>query len=269
MGAVFGTVPLEQVENEILSTLQQSELVNFAGAPNWGAATNPEFDQPTVDNAINQAYRRICRDLSGIDVALFETSFLSTVTTYQYVLPPVAAGTPNPPCAQLRRLFYTPVGSPYTIEFEPGVRMVPWKEFQRYTAAGYNNASGYGSQPEVCAVTPDRQYVQFWPGSANAGDTIAVQYSCIPTTGTLVPLVANEGDFFIIPDDFTDLMQLYALFKLWPKARAMAASKESLELYQAQIEIVRAEWKHRSGGDKLRFTDAALDRATSGPYGWW
>jgi hypothetical protein len=269
MGAIFGTIPLEEIENEILSTLQQTELVNFGGVPNWTAATNPEFDQPTTDNAINQGYRRVCRDLSAIDVALFEATFVSTANTYRYPLPPpVTAGNPNPACKELRRLFYTPVGAPYTVEFEPGIRMIPWKEFQRYTAAGYNQVSGFGSQPQFCAVSPDRRYVHFWPGSANAGDTIGIGYACIPTTGSLVPLLSAEGDCMIVPDDFADLVQLYALFKLWPKARAMAAAADSLKLYQDQIEKARADWKHRSGGDKMRFTDVVIDRATSGPFGW-
>ncbi len=265
-----GTITLEELENDILSTLQQSELVNFAGAPLWAAATSPEFDQPTVDFRINQAYRKICRDVSDIDVAMFETSFLSKANTYQYPIQPipVTAGLPNPPCAEVRRLFYSPVGFPFTLEHEPSVRMLPWKEFQRYTAAGYLQPASFGPYPEICSITPDRKYLQFYPGSANAGDTIAVEYSCVPTAGTLAPLLVNETDVMIIPDDFGDLVPIYALYKLWPKARAMGAAKESLQLYKDQLAEVRAAWKHRSGGDKQRITDSLLDRSTSGPWGW-
>ncbi|MDE2102022.1 MAG: hypothetical protein KGL39_32550, partial [Patescibacteria group bacterium] len=59
---------LQDIENEILSNLQQSELVNFSGVPNWGAATNPEFDQPTVDYRINQAYVKLYEDLGDLDL---------------------------------------------------------------------------------------------------------------------------------------------------------------------------------------------------------
>jgi hypothetical protein len=39
--------------------------------------------------------------------------------------------------------------------------------------------------------------------------------------------------------------------------------------YYKQLDYMRAMWKRRSGGDQQRFTDNMLDRATSGPYGWW
>lgn len=265
-----GTITLAQIENSVLDTLQQTELVNWGGSPNWTAATNPDFGQANVDFRINEGYLRAMRDVSAIDVAIWTATFSSVASTFQYpIVPAVASGNPNPPCAQLRRLYYAPVGFPFTLEFEPGIRMVPWKEFQRYTAAGYLQTASFGPYPEVCAVTPDRKFIQFFPGTANNGDTITLQYSPVPTAGTLVPLLVNETDTMLLPDDFGALIEHFALFKLWPKARAMNAATASFATYKEQMGQAIAEWKQRSAPDKLRITDALLDRATSGPWGWW
>ena len=265
----MGSYTLAQMENDVLSTLQQTALVNFAGAPNWAAATNPEFDQATVDYRLNEGYLKVVRDVSDIDVAMYEASFLSTAQTYSYPLPPaVASGNPNPPMAEMRRLFYSPQGFPFTLEHEPGIRMLPWKEFQRYTASGYLQPASFGPYPEVCSITPDRKHLYFYPGSANAGDTIQIQYSCVPTPGTLAPLLVNESDTMIVPDDFAELVVIYALYKLWPKARALTAAEAFLAQYQKQLDYIRAMWKRRHGADQQRFTDVNLDRQTSGPWGW-
>ncbi len=400
----------------MLSSLQQTPLVNFGGSPNWSAATNPEFDRPTVVHWINRGYIKLVRDVSDIDVAMYSATFTTSSNASMYPITPgsssptqgifaipfilasigpgvgpnnsdtavvasytllqscyisgltmlfeadagtpvsvnvavgnaamtgtaptngaaVASGqslfaadkavlpnvtnilaadspsavwpagtvltlriktgsggvlgpsvalianayggntgtnispTPNPPVAEVRRLFYTPAGLGYTLEFEPKVRMLPWKEFQRYTAAGYLNPFSYGVQPEVCSITPDRTQIAFYPGTANAGDLVEVQYSTVPTAGTLVPLLINDSDVpYLIPDDFHELIQIYALYKLWPKARAMESALAAKDDYYKQLDYMRAMWKRRSGGDQQRFTDNMLDRATSGPYGWW
>jgi hypothetical protein len=261
---------LADLQNEILSTLQQTQLVNFGGTPNWASVTNPEFDEPTVNYWINRAYLKVMRNVSDIDVAMFSCTFPSVANGIFYALPPpVASGLPNPPCAEVRRLFYTPAGLGYTLEFEPALRMVPWKEFQRYTASGYLQNFSYGTQPQICSVTPDRKQLAFYPGTANAGDTIELQYAPVPTVGTLVPLLANEGDVpYVLPDDFHELISIYALYKLWPKARSLGASADFLKQYWDQLNDLRAMWKRRSGGDRQRFTDSTLDRASSGPWGW-
>lgn len=259
---------LADLENEILSTLQQSELVNFGNAPNWATVQNPEFNQATVDHFINRAYLKVMRDISDIDVSNYEVIITSTANTTFYTLPPpVTSGNPNPPISELRRLFYKPVGMNFTLEFEPGIRMVPWKEFQRYTAAGYWNSAS-GNYPAYCSVTPDRGNLAFFPGTADNGDTITLWYSPIPTAGTLVPTLAQPTDTPAMPDDFHDLIPLYALAKLWPKARALAASQNYLQQYYDQLEKIRGMWSKRSSGDKMRLTDAATDKRTAGPYGW-
>lgn len=262
---------LQDMENECLSELQQTALVNFGGAPNWASATNPEFDRPTVDYRINQGFIKIIRDVSDIDVTMFTAIFLSVAQQQMYPLPPaVGSGNPNPPVGEVRRVFYQPVGLGYQLEMEPKIRMLPWKEFQRYTAAGYFNQFSYGTQPEICSVTPDRTQLAFYPSPANAGDTITLQYSPVPTAGTLVPLLSAETDEpFILPEDFQELIPIYATHKLWPKARALAAADSYLEQYDKKLAYIRGMWKRRHGGDQQRFTDVQVERATSGPWGWW
>ncbi len=260
----------------------------------WSEAANPEFDQPTIDFWINRAYIKVMRDVSDIDVALWTATFLTVPNTTFYPLPPpppvnelllptsgeplllpgsgspllLQSGPLNPPVAELRRVFYTPVGLGYQLEFEPKVRMLPWKEFQRYTAAGYLNNFSYGTQPEVCSVTPDRTKLAFYPGTANAGDSVELQYSTIPTTGTFVAPLVNETDVPFLPEDFQDLIPLHALSNLWPKARAMEAAGAALKQYYDQLAYVRAMWKRRHGGDQMRFIDVLEARASSGPFGW-
>ncbi|MDE2104448.1 MAG: hypothetical protein KGL39_44850, partial [Patescibacteria group bacterium] len=208
-------------------------------------------------------------DLGDLDLNCWTASFLSTASTNTYVIPPVATPTPNPPCNELRRLFYTPVGTTYQLEFEPGVRMMPWKEFQRYRAAGFLAPQTYGQQPQICAVTPDRTEVAFWPGSANAGDTIEIQYATTPTKGTQLPLLVNETDAPELPAPFHELIPLYGTHLLMPKARSLSGAQDYLKQYYDKLAIKRDAWKRRSQGDKQRFQDAFTARATSGPWGWW
>lgn len=251
--------------------MQQTELVNFGGAPLWSTTTNPIFDKATVDHYINRAYAQVLKDFADTEIGLYTATFLSTTETLAYALPPaVTSGNPNPPVHLISRLFYTPQGLGYTLEFEPGLRMVPWKTFQRYTASGYLNQYSYGTQPEICSITPDFTQVQFYPGTATAGDTIELQYSPIPTVGSLVPPLTAETDSpIILKDDVQDMITIWALWKLWPKAREMEASKEAMLMYYDQVKKLTAQYIRKSRGDQMRITDATLDLATSGPFGWF
>lgn len=260
---------LQDMENEILSNLQQTPLVNFGQAPNWNAATNPEFDKPTIDHWISRGYLKVMRDVEDLDVALFSATFLSTAQTYRYSLNPVATtgATPNPPVGAggIQRLFYTPQGQP-TLEFEPGIKLIPWKEFQRYTVAGWFQPSSYGPYPEWASVSPDRQWLYFWPGCASAGDSIEVQYVPIVTAGTLVAPLANETDTPYFNEDFHDLIVTWAMAKLYPKARAMNAKQVTIKEYYDELLQLRAKYEKRSGGDKQRITDVWIDRMSAGPF---
>lgn len=268
-------------------------MINFGGAPNWTAGLTgnqqPQFPQSMIDFQINRGYLDLMRTFAEVLVGSYQTQFLSIANTLQYPLPPVAlslaliwdAGlwdvnvwapapaTPNPPVQKLTQVFYAPKGLQYNLEFEPGIRMLPWKEFQRYTAAGYLESYSFGVQPEVCAVDPTRKFLWFYPGTATSGDVITVNYIPIPTPGTSVPLLVAETDSpQILPDDVQELIPYYALWKLLPRARDAAGAAFYKQFYESECNRIKDQYIQSSGANRQRFTDATADRATSGPYDW-
>jgi hypothetical protein len=277
--------------------MQQSAMINYGGAPNWNAGMvgnqQPQFPQAMVDFQINRGYLALMASFSELELGLYQVQFLSTANTNSYPLPPPpgaigqtliwdqgqwdvnlwgpgqATGTPNPPIHRVARLFYAPQGLNYNLEFEPGIRMLPWKEFQRYTAAGYLDNYSFGVQPEVCAVNPGRNQLWFYPGTASAGDVITLQYIPIPTNGTQVPLLSGPTDTpIILPDDVQELIIYYAAAKLLPRARDAAGAAYYQQLYQTEFARIKQDYLRDSGANKMRFSDATADRATSGPYDW-
>lgn len=282
---------LADFENEVLSILQQSAMINFGGNPNWSAGMvgnqQPQFPQSMVDYQINRAYQLLMAAFSNCELGMYTCSFLSLANETFYPIPPVNPGPliwnigewevnfwgpaplPNPPIHRLCRLFYAPQGLQYNLEFEPGIRMLAWKEFQRYTAAGYLESYSFGTQPEVCSVSPDRKYLYFYPGTANAGDIVTLQYIPIPTVGTMCPLLVLENDSpIILPDDVQDLIPYYAASKLLPRARDAAGAAFYRKLFIDEVARLKEDYFRFTGANRQRFTDATSDRATSGPYDW-
>lgn len=280
-------------ENEVLSALQQSAQVNFGGVPNWSAGLTgnqlPQFPQSMVDFQINRGYLNLMAAFSDCEVGLYTAEFLSVASGLSYPLPPPptnigliwdvgqwdvntwqpATTIVYPPLHRLAQVFYAPQGLMYNLEFEPGIRMLPWKEFQRYTAAGYLEQYSFGVQPEVCSVDPTRQNLWFYPGTANAGDVIQIKYIPIPTAGTDVPLLVNPTDSpIILPDDVQELIPYYALWKLLPRARDAAGAAFYKQMFLTEYERLKNDYLRASGANRMRFTDATADRASSGPYDW-
>jgi len=284
---------LQDFENECLGPLQQSAMINFGGAPAWTAGVTgnqqPQFPQSMIDFQINRAYIDLMAAFSECELGLYTCTTPSIANANQYDLPPPgnaqvliwnqgawgvnlwgpAPAVPNPAVHRLAQIFYAPTGLQYNLEFEPGIRMLPWKEFQRYTGAGYLDSYSFGVQPEVCAVDPTRKSLWFYPGTANAGDEITFKYIPIPTAGTTVPLLSAETDSpLILPDDVQQLIPYYALWKLLPRARDAAGSAYYGKLYLDEVERLKNNYLRSSGANRLRFTDATADRASSGPYDW-
>lgn len=249
----------------------------------------PQFPQGMVDYQINRGYLNLMAAFSEVELGMYTCQFVSQAGALFYPLPPPgpalpliwnagewnvnlwgpANGLPNPPIHRLCRLFYAPQGLQYNLEFEPGVRMIPWKQFQRYTAAGYLEAYSFGTQPEVCAVSPDRQFLYFYPGTANAGDIITLQYIPIPTANTEVPLLVNPTDTpVILPDDVQDLIPYYAAWKLLPRARDAAGAAYYGKLFVDEVDRLSQDYFRQSGANRQTISDAGMDQATSGPYGW-
>lgn len=284
---------LQDFENSCLGPLQQSAMINFGGAPLWTAGITgnqqPQFPQSMIDFQINRGYIDLMREFADVMVGFFSTQITSQAGTLQYAIPPTAQSlvglwnigvwninvwapapvTPNPPCQKLVQVYYAPQGLQYNLEFEPGIRMLPWKEFQRYTSAGYLEAYSFGPQPEICSLDPSRKFLWFYPGTANTGDIITLNYIPIPTAGTQVPLLVNETDEpLILPDDVQELIPYYALWKLLPRARDAAGAAFYKQFYTEECNRIKDQYIQSTGANRMRFTDAAEDRASSGPYAW-
>jgi hypothetical protein len=263
-------VVLQDLENLVLSQLQQPS-VNFGNAPTWSATTNPVFNQASVDFAINRGYARLLSDLADEEIAEFTASFLSTVQTNRYPLPPPVASSPNNPnnsllnpnVRLLNRVSYQPVGLPYTVEFHAGTRFVSWDEFQRVTAQGYLLPYSYAATvPDICAVTPARDSLFFFPGSGSAGDTITLRYSPMWTVGSLVGPLVNETDVPYFPEDCHDAIAWYALSQLWIRAREVATSQMYSQMYKEDVERIKTAYLRRSRGDKLNISSREMEFAT-------
>jgi len=259
------------LENWTLLNLQQSELVNFGSSPNWTQATNPAITQQACDAAINRAYLRVVSDLADLELYLYTVRFQSVAQTSDYNLASLFSAvtpTPAPKLQRLSRLFYNPAGQSWTQEFEPGVRMVSWTTFQRYTAAGYLRPFTYNIIPDYCSITPDRCTLSFFPGSADVGDNITMQYVPVPTAGTAVPLLVNETDMpLATPEEADDLIVLWSTSLLWPKLREMQARADFAKQYQVELMRVRDQLAQRSRGDTLRIRDEMEGLISSYPVG--
>lgn len=254
------------LENECLAALQ-SPLVNFGAAPNWGSQQGPQLSQAFVDHAINRGYARVLNDLADLEIVTATITFTSTTQVYKYTIPPVPAT--QPAIRMVRRVFYQPLGIPYALELEPGARLISWAEFERVTGAGYLQPFSFAQQPEVCAVSPDRKSIQFYPGPTTTGDTITVNYAPIPTAGTSVPPLSNATDVPVLPDDCSEAIVFWALTLLWPKQREFAAREVYAKNYREEIQRLRDTYARSSAGDKLQITDPGTILASSGFASSW
>lgn len=259
---------LQDIENEILDRTQQTELLNFGGPPRWDQSQNPTLSQALIDYRINRAYIEALRDVAELELAGWAVSFPSVANQEAYPLPPAVApgAPPNPPVHLVQRVYYKPAGYTRALEFEPGVRFIPWQEFQRKTRSGYLRQVGGASIPSFVTVTPDRTQLIFVLGPAAAGDVVTVVYSPVPTAGSLVPLLVNENDTPILPDECNELLVLGALPPIWERLREFGAAKDARANRAAELSRLRETCLKRSKGDKMRITLAVDDLQTSMPW---
>lgn len=286
---------LQDIQNYVLLNLQQSEMVNFGGAPNWSTATNPSITQNALTFLINRAYMRVIQDLSDIQLALYRWVFSSIANVSDYPLPPNAppnttlwgssffgsaqlgAGAPvqggiwgqgqwgtmlwgtndGPPRIQrITRIIYSPVGQSWSQDFEGGIRLVSWQEFNRRCAFGYLRPFTYGTIPDYAAMTPDRQMISFFPGTANAGDAIGIEYVPELTPNTAWPPLIAEVDVPQMPEETHDLIVLWATALCCPKLKMFPLMKEFQQQYQAEKLRIYDELNYRSTGDTKVIRDA-------------
>lgn len=257
---------LQDLENWVLWNTQQSELVNFGSVPNWASANNPQLPQTAVDAAINRAYARVLQDLADLEIATFTSTIASVAQTSDYALP---LNSGDPAVQRICRVYYQPVGQSYTQELEPGVRLISWKKFQAQTGAGYLRPFTYGVIPDYVAVSPNRTKLSFYPGSADAGDTITVEYVPYITAGSSVPPLAAPTDTPILPDSCDDSIQFLATAYCWPKLapRDGAVMQQWLSMYEMEKKRLREDLAQRSRGDTQQITDRALELYYSNPQG--
>jgi hypothetical protein len=273
---------LQDIQNAVLFQLQQSELVNFGGAPNWSAATNPAISQSALTFWINVAYMRVMVDLSDCEIELAYFTMTSTAQMSDYPLPPGGVITnyanpsqsiPNinlstyPNVQRVSRVFYTPVGQPWTQEHEGGVRLVSWGQFQRHNAFGYLRPFTYNIIPDYVAVQPNRKVLSFFPGTASNGDTITLEYVPELTTGTSFPPLSALTDTPILPGEAEMMLVYWATALCWPKLREMQAADVYEKKYLIEMTRVREMLGPRSRGDTFRIDRAEDAVVLSYPMG--
>lgn len=256
---------LQDMENYVL-LLSQQPGANPGGTPTWGAlGANPILGQQFVDFAINRGYSKLLDDLADLELQEVTYQFLSTPFTNYYPLPPTAplSGVP-PACRIFNRCFYQPNGLPYSVEFHAGSRMIPWEEFQVYTGQGYLIPYSYSATvPDVCAISPDRTQIGFFPGSGNAGDTITIKYAPNLTVNTDVAPLSVETSIPFFPEDCHEAIVYWAMTLVWIKLREAGESMASRKAYQDEITRIRENYLRRSRADKLTLTsidDALMTR---------
>lgn len=269
---------LNDYMNEVLWNLQQSELVNFGGAPNYAAANNPAISQNALIWSINRAYQRVLVDLSDCEIELAYFTINSVAQSSDYPLPPGNAINPivniyNPsqaipvidlsayaPVQRVSRVLYTPAGQPWTQSHEGGIRLVSWRQFLAYSSFGYLRPFTYNVIPDFVTVTPNRKILSFFPGTASDGDTITVEYTPTLATGTNFPPLADGTDVPVLPDEAFQMVCDWATALCWPKLREFGAKKEYEQMYKDETTRVREQIGPRSRGDTfvLRQADAGL-----------
>lgn len=273
---------LNDLMNAVLFNLQQSELLNFGGPPNYATAINPAIQESALIFQINRAYQRCFVDLSDCEIELAHLTFKSIANLSDYPLPPggyidnyynPTSPIPNVDLSKharvqrIGRVLYNPHGQVWTQEFGGGIRLVSWRQFMSYCAFGYLRPFTFNIIPDYCTVTPNRKILSFFPGTADNDDTITIEYVPYLTAGTPFPPLVGGGDTPILPDEAENLLIFWATALCWPKLREMQAAQEYEQRYGAEMLRVREQLGPRSRGDTFRIRDTDLGLAESYPIG--
>ena len=273
---------LNDLENAVLFNLQQSELLNFGGPPNYAAATNPAIAQSALRFQINQAYQRTIVDLADCEIELAHFTFHSNANQSDYPLPPggeidnyynPSQPIPNVDLSRaanvqrLSRVLYNPAGQPWTQDMSGGIRLVSWRQFMSYCAFGYLRPFTFNIIPDYVAVTPNRKILAFFPGTASADDHITAEYVPYLTEGTPFHPLSSPLDTPVLPYEACQMMIYWATALCWPKLREMQAAAEYEQKYMGEMMRVREQLGPRSRGDTFRIRDNELGLAQSYPIG--
>jgi hypothetical protein len=243
---------LADMENSVLAQMQQPGIVAFGSPPNFAAVPSPAYSKDRIDFYLNRWYIKLMDDIAELELYMIDNLFQSTLNTYAYNIP---NGTPGPgftaltSIAMVIRVSYQPVGLNYEYEFQQGVNLLSWDEYQKMTGYGYYQQLSFGVQPRVCSVSPERTQLYFYPGSAQSGDNIRLRYAPLPTAGSGMPLLANATDKPVIPDDCHDCIVQGALSELWINDREFQMAMYAKAQYDAGLKRIRERYLKRSKGD--------------------
>lgn len=240
---------LGDMENLILVQLQQPGANFTGGAPTWPA--NAQFGQGLVDFCINEGYKHAMGDLDELEIGLVSFPITSTVQTYKYTIPPAAGNFAQ--IASVGHVYYQPIGFTYTREFRPGRELVSWMQFQTYTSQGWIEPYSFTNLPNVCTIDPLLTSLYFFPGCANAGDIITVQYTPFPTAGAVnCPTLVLPADTPVLPVDCHMAIVNFALSLLWIRARELATATVYKQQYAADIADILRTYARKHHGDTIR-----------------
>lgn len=235
------------MENLSLTLLQQPG-VNFGGTgPTW--PSNAQFGQGLIDFCLNEGYKQLMGDLDELEIALVSFPLTSTVQTYKYTIPPATYAQ----IASVGRVFYTPIGFTYSREFRPGRELISWSQFQTYTAQGWMEPYSFTNLPRWVTVDPTLNHLYFYPGCANAGDSITVEYTPFPTASSVnCPTLVASTDIPGLPVDCHIAIVNYALSMLWVRARELATAGVYSKIYQDNVLNITRKYQKKHHGDTIR-----------------
>jgi hypothetical protein len=192
--------------------------------------------------------------------------------TLTLIVSPFSGGTAaNQPIQFVRRVTYQALGQLFSLELEPGARLISWEEFNRKTGAGYLLPFSFTTWPDYCAVSTKRDSLYFYGAPSEYGDLITVEYAPIITTNTTIPASAwgylvNETDLPLLPEDTQDAIWLWAVGFLQPNAREYATGKTYMQLWTEKIQEIRDNYTRDSAGDAQILRPVSDALVTSG-YG--
>lgn len=200
---------------------------------------------------------------AGNAITLTASSSNATAISITASAATLTGGTAASPAIRfVRSVYYQPLGLTYTLNREPGVRLIAWQEYQRKTASGYLQVFSAGQQPDYVAVDTQRQNLYLYPSPYNNGDTIRVQYAPQLTNNTNIPAtnwgyLVNPTDAppAMLPEDAHDCIWMYAMFLLWPKSRELGTAKMYLDLYKDKMRETLENYMEASDGASFGIRD--------------
>ena len=249
------TTSLSTLVANVISGINQSAIVTgnivVPVSPMLNTVNTIIFTAPATGTAGN-----------AITLAVISSNPSITVTRSGATLTGGTASSPN--VVLPKRVYYQPYAMIYQREKAPGNRLISWEKFQLLNGGGYMQPYSFAVEPDFVTITPDRQFLQFWPGPVSTGDLVTFSYVPSLTTSTGQPVLVNQSDIVPLPDDLRDLVTLGAMMWLYPAMREFGLLKEAKQQFNEEMLRVRYEWQNLSAGDNPQIIDAGEAQAASG-----